>query len=130
MSISLLDGGVTATTGGTPQGFKRTNNPVNNGYEYADVAEPNFFARQKVVLTARNPALQSDGTYSKMKITKRWVMPITKADGSISYNVARSEMEYDPESTATQIAELCEMGAQLHKSASFNDLNTAGTLPE
>lgn len=129
MSINLTDGGTTTTAGGTSQSFDRTNNPVNNGYEYADVSEADFFAREKLVIVTRQPQLQSDGTYSKAKSSIRFVVPITKADGSIAYNVGRHEVEYDPESSAAQVAELREMCAQMAIGSQFDDIHVAGTLP-
>jgi hypothetical protein len=130
MSITLKDGGTTATTGGTDQTFDRTPAKVNNGYEYSDVSEADFFARQKVIITARQPQLQSDGTWSKHKAKIQYVMPITRADGTIAYNVSRHEIEYDPESSSAQIAELREMGAQSSVGSQFDDVYVAGTLPE
>jgi hypothetical protein len=128
MSITLDDGGTTATTGGTTQTFEKTNTPVNNGYEYADISEADFFARQKVLLTARSPQLQSDGTYSKQKGKASFVMPITRADGTVAYNVARNEIEYDPESTPAQVAELREMSGQMAVGSQFDNLWTAGSV--
>ena len=129
MSISLLDGGTTSTAGGAAQDFDRTNLPVNNGYEYADVDEADFFARQKVIIVTRSPQLQSDGTWSKQKASLRFVLPITLADGSISYNVGRVEVEYHPEATAANLAELREFCAQMAIGSGFDDVYVAGTLP-
>jgi hypothetical protein len=129
MSISLTDGGTTSTAGGAAQSFDRTSTPVNNGYEYADVSEADHLARQKVVLTARNPSLQGDGSWTKHKAKVQYVLPITLADGTISYCVARSEIEYHPEASSANVAELREMGAQAMISSEFDDLYVAGTLP-
>lgn len=129
MSISLLDGGTTSTAGGAAQTFNRTNLPVNNGYEYADVAETDFFARQKVIMSVRNPQLQGDGSWSKQKNSIRFVLPLVLADGSISYNVARVEVEYHPEASAANLAELREMAGQCAISSGFDDFFIAGTLP-
>jgi hypothetical protein len=112
MSVTLSDGGTTSTTGGSAQTFSRTNLSVNNGYEYADVSEADFFARQKVIISARQPSEQSDGSWSKQKASLRFVLPITLADGSVAYNVARVEVEYHPEASAANLAELREMAAQ------------------
>lgn len=130
MAITLLDGGTSSTAGGSSQQFDRTSTPVNNGYEYADVAEADFFARQKVILASRMPSLQSDGSWSKQKTSCRFVSPITLADGTISYNVTRMEVEIHPESTAAQLAEHREYGAQMALDSELDDLYTAGTLPE
>lgn len=129
MSISLLDGGTTTTAGGAAQTFDRTSTPVNNGYEYADVSETDHLARQKVIISARNPALQSDGTWSKHKAKGQYVLPITLASGEISYNVVRVEVEYHPEASTTNVDELCEMGAQMLIGTALSDTITAGTLP-
>jgi hypothetical protein len=128
MSISLLDGGTTSTTGGASQSFDRTSTPVNNGYEYADVSETDHLARQKVILTARNPAVQPDGSWSKHKAKGQFVLPITLADGSVSYCVARAEIEYHPEASSANVDELREMGAQLFITAAYDSLYEAGTL--
>lgn len=129
MTIALKNGGTTTTAGGTDQNFSRTNTPVNNGYEYIDVAESDFFKREKVILSARQPTLQSDGTYSKQKTMSQYVKPLTKADGSTVYNSARVEVTYDPETPAADLAELREMSAQMSIGAQFTPTYTAGTLP-
>jgi hypothetical protein len=129
MSITLLDGGTSSTTGGSNQEFDRTSTPVNNGYEYADVAEADFFARQKIILVSRMPQLQVDGSYSKQKTSCRFVSPITLADGSISYNVTRVETELHPESTSAQLTEHREYAAQMALDSELDDLFVAGTFP-
>lgn len=129
MSITILDGGTTSTAGGANQDFDRTSTPVTNGLEYADVSEADYFARQKVITTSRMPSLQGDGSYSKQKTSVRFVMPITLADGTIAYNVARVEVEAHPESTVANLAELREFAAQLAIQAGLDDLYTAGTFP-
>lgn len=129
MSVTLKSGGVSATTGGTDQNFVRTNTVVNNGYEYADVAEPDFFAREKVIIVTRQPQLQNDGTWSKHKVSARFTKPFVKADGSLAYNVGRSEVEYDPETPAADVDALREYVAQMAISTVLDQSYTAGTLP-
>jgi hypothetical protein len=129
MSIALTDGGTTTTAGGAAQTFSRTSTPVTNGNEYADASETDHLARQKVICTARNPALQSDGTWSKHKAKGQFVLPITLASGEVSYNLIRVELEYHPEASAANVAELREMGAQIAISSAFDDLFVSGTLP-
>lgn len=129
MSITLLDGGTSSTAGGANQEFDRTSTPVNNGYEYADVAEADFFARNKIILVSRMPALQVDGSYSKQKTSCRFISPITLADGSISYNVTRVETELHPESSAADLTKHREYGAQMVLDSELDDLYVAGTFP-
>jgi hypothetical protein len=127
--MSLLDGGTTATTGGSAQTFSRTSRQVTNGYEYADVTEASFLARQSIVLKSRMPQ-SLDGEWTKQKTHASFVCPIALADGSTVYNVARIEVEYHPESSAAQVAELREMAAQLAKQAALDSFYQAGTFPE
>lgn len=129
MSISLLDGGTTSTAGGAAQSFSRTATAVTNGYEYADVSEADFLARQKVILKARMPALQSTGEWSKQKLHASFVFPFDLADGTVSFSVARVEIEYHPEATAAHVAELREMVGQLAVGSGLDDLYQAGTFP-
>lgn len=129
MSVTLKSGGVSATTGGTDQVFTRTNATVTNGNEYSDVSEANFFSREKVIIVTRQPQLQSDGTWSKQKISARYTVPKTRADGTIAYNVGRSEVEYDPETTPAEVDALREYVAQMAISAVLDPTYTAGTLP-
>jgi hypothetical protein len=129
MTISLLAGGTTSTSGGSAQDFSRTNTSVNNGNEYADVSEPDFFARQKVVLSTRQPALQSDGSWSKQKTSSRFVTPKILASGEVVYNITRVEVEVHPETSAAELAIQREMGGQMAIGAALDELYTAGTLP-
>jgi hypothetical protein len=129
MSISLLDGGTTATTGGTSQAFTRTATAVKNGYEYADGSEAAFLSRQKVILKARMPSLQSTGEWSKQKIHASFVFPFDLASGDVSFSVARVEIECHPEATSAHLAELREMVGQLAIQSGLDDLYTAGTFP-
>lgn len=128
-TIVLKDGGTTATTGGTDQTFSQTPVPVNNGYEYADVSETDHLLRQKVLISTRAHQLQSDGTYSKDKRSLRFVLPVTLADGTISFAVSRVEVEFHPEASVAQLAELREMASQMCISSAFDAVYTAGILP-
>ena len=129
MPITLLNGGTTATTGGTDQIFERTNEQVVNGHSFSDTAEADFFKRKKLTLSCRGPYKGGDGLWKSQVNKTSYAQPITLADGTIHYNVARNEIAYHPQSTAAQIAELREMNAQLCKDAELNPFYGAGTLP-
>jgi hypothetical protein len=129
MSITIIDGGTTTTTGGTERAFSRTSKPVNGGYEYSDVAETNFFARRSLVLTSKMPQRQSDGTYSRQVTTSKMVIPFTRADGSVVNNVVEVKIAVDPEAAPTLLAPLREGGAQLAKDAELDATYQAGTFP-
>jgi len=129
MPIILKTGATTATTGGVDQTFDRTSRNVTNGYEYTDVAEPDFYARNSVIVKARMPSRQSDGTYSKHKVTIQGVFPLILADGSMTYNTVRLDIDYHPETPAVKIAAMREQGAQMAIGAQFDNVVDAGTLP-
>lgn len=129
MSITLLEGGTTTTAGGTGKAYSRTSNPVNSGYEYADVAENDFFARQKLLITSRLPQRQTDGTYSKHKTSVKVVIPFILASGELSMNTAEVKIECHPEAAATILAKLREYPTHLAKDSELDATYTAGTFP-
>lgn len=129
MSITMLEGGTTTTAGGTGRTFSRTSQPVNGGYEYADVADANFFTRRKVIITSKMPALQSDGTYSKMKTSSKIVIPFSCANGKIVMNQAEFKLDCHPEAAATLLSALREYGVHLAKDAELDATYVAGTFP-
>lgn len=130
MNVTLLDGGTTATTGGTSQLFSESGETVANGRVLVDAAEADYFSREKIICTSRLPARQSDGSYSKQKTKVQYVVPEIAADGEILYHLVRNEIEVHPKSAdaAAMLAKLREMGAQLYKDSELNALYTTGSF--
>lgn len=129
MSITVTEGGTTTTAGGTGRAFSRTSKPVNNGYEYSDVAETDFFARRSLIITSKMPQKQSDGTWSRQKTSVKGVIPFTKANGDVVNNLIEVKTDVDPEAAPTLLAVLREYGAQLSKDAELDATYNAGTFP-
>lgn len=129
MSITLLNGGTTTTSGGTAQVFEVSGETITDGRVLVDVGEADFFARNKLNITSRSPSQQSDGTWSKSKRTVVLVIPFTRADGSTVYNTTRVEVSFDPETTSAELADLRERGAQLLKDSEFDTFYSVGQLP-
>lgn len=129
MSITLLEGGTTSTAGGTGRVYSRTSQPVNGGYEYADVAETNFFARRKILVTSKMPVKLSDGTYSRQKTVAKIVIPGAIASGEIVNNQAEVKIDIHPELAPTLLAVLREYCVQLAKDAELDATYVAGTFP-
>lgn len=129
MSITLLEGGTTSTAGGTGRAFARTSQPVNGGYEYADVAETDFFARRKVLITSKMPTKMADGTYSRQRTTSKVVIPGTLASGEIVMNQAEVKIDVHPELAPTLLAVLREYCVHLAKDSELDATYVAGTFP-
>ncbi len=128
MSISLLDGGVSSTTGGTTQTFSEIGKNVTNGIALSDTGEPDYFARAELQCSIRMPSLQSDGEYSKNKRTVKYVKPLTLASGKIVYNTISFIVDFHPESTAAQLADLREKGAQIGIDSEFDEFFANGKI--
>jgi hypothetical protein len=117
--ITLKEGSTYTPAGGSDVIYNRLGETIANGVVLGNTAEANFFAREKVYVTVRMPSLQSDGEYSKMKISMRFVRPQVLASGKTVYNLSRSEIEIHPEAAVGELANLRSMGI-----AMFHDAET------
>lgn len=113
MSLTIKAGGTNSVTGGTDEVYTRTAAVVANGIQMAKMAEADFRIRPTVMLKAKLPSLQSDGTYSKGKVTATLVRPFILTSGKTAFNVGRVEFEIHPEFPAAQAAALRSDTAQL-----------------
>lgn len=129
--FSLLDGGTTATTGGTAQNFGSIGKFVTNGNAYADEAVVDITAREEVILTSRAAALQPNGSWSKQRCKATVVIPYLSSDTQY-FAVARVEVEVNPEHLAndsTLIDTLREKGAQLLVDSELDTFWDTGARP-
>lgn len=132
MSISNLSlqknatGGT--TTGGTAMALASDGVSVKNGVHVADMAEPNFLIRTNLTLKTRNPAKQTDGTYSKAKRYATVVVPKAIASGEIVFNLVRVETEAHPETTDAELTNLFMLGAQLFTDSDLTAFFKTGSL--
>lgn len=132
MSISTLSlqknatGGT--TTGGTAMALASDGVSVKNGIHVADMAETNFLVRTNLTLKTRNPAKQSDGTYSKAKRYATIVVPKAIASGEVVFNLVRIETEAHPETTDAELTNLFMLGAQLLTDSDLTAFFKTGSL--
>lgn len=113
MSLTIKAGGIPSVTGGTDEVFTRIAAQVANGVQLAKMAESDFRVRPVVTLKAKLPALQSDGTYSKGKVSATLVRPFLLSSGKTAFNVGRVEFEIHPEYPAAQASALRSDTSQL-----------------
>lgn len=115
-------------TAGTDITFTNDGVEVKNGKHVADVSEANFVIRKNLTVRNRNPVLSPDGTYTKAKRTLTLVHPKILADASVTFNVARIELEMHPESSAAEVNDLCLQAAQLCFDADLANFRTVGSI--
>lgn len=123
----IKEGATYAPTGGTDITFSLTGERVANGIVTANMAETNFFAREKITQTVRMPVVQSDGDFSKMKCTLRLARPATLPSGKVVYNVIRIEQEIHP-LTPTEAANLRGLACGALSDSDFTQFWEAGSL--
>lgn len=123
----IKEGATYAPTGGTDITFSLTGERVANGIVTANMAESNFFAREKVYQTVRMPVLMPDGDFSKMKTSLRIVRPATLPSGKVVYNIVRVEQEIHP-LTPTEAANLRSLAIGALADADFTQFWEAGSL--
>jgi hypothetical protein len=128
-NMSLLkDATAGSVTGGTAMALSSDGVEVKNGVHLADAGEPNFLIRTNMSLRTRNPARQSDGTYTK---GKRWYTIITPkiiADGTTVFNLSRHEIEIHPETTDAEIDNILYLAAQVFTDADLTSFHKNGSL--
>jgi len=111
--ISLMsDSTGISVIGGATTAFDSDGSSVSNGVHLVDNSEANFLLRPHLTFKNRAYAKQSDDSFSKGLRSVVTTLPITLADGSISYQVSRQVFEIHPEATQAQINELRRLTAQ------------------
>jgi hypothetical protein len=129
MSLTLKEGSTYTPAGGSDVVFSRNGESIANGVVLGNVAELDFFAREKVIVTTRPPQLQSDGEYSKLKVSAREIRPQVLASGKTVYNLVRTEIEIHPEAGAAELASLRSSGIALLHDAEMDSVWQTGALP-
>lgn len=128
MSITLLDGGTSSTAGGTAQVFSEIGKNLTNGVVLGDTGNSDYFTREELQCSIRNPSLGSDGEWSKSKRVAKLVQPFTTAGGKVVYNLVNITVEIHPESSAAVLADLREKGAQICIDAELDTFYSLGNI--
>ena len=114
--ISLLDGVTSYTpTGGTALVFEDDGTPVATGIHVSDTTETDLRLKKHITFKNVNPKQQSDGKFSKARRSSILTIPFELADGSVSYQVVRQEVEFHPEyaAVAGNLTNARLLGAQM-----------------
>lgn len=116
------------TVGGTAMALSSDGQEVKNGVHVADMAESNFLIRTNMTLKTRNPAKQSDGSYSKAKRYATIVVPKLLASGDYAFNLVRVEVEAHPETSTSELTNLHMLGAQIFTDSDLTAFLQNGSL--
>lgn len=127
---AVLKSGATALTptGGADQTFTPDGVTVKNGVHLADANQADFRVRKNLMVSVKQPALQSDGSYSKDRKAITLFAPKILASGKTVLNLIRIEREVHPESTAAEALELNMLGGQILSDSDFASYWSAGSL--
>lgn len=125
---TLLEGATCAATGGTSKTYAANGAVVKNGVQIIDTSVTDARVRPSVSVSSRMATLQTNGKWSYERREILCVRPKILADGSIGFNSVRVLVNFHPESSAAEIDELYDMGAQPLFDADFATFRTIGTL--
>lgn len=125
--VALNEGATYTPAGGSAITFDATGESVANGIVCHNASETDFFQREKLYATSRQPAIGSDGDYTKMKNSLRIVRPSTLTSGKVVYNLIRIELEVHPEDGATEVSNLRTLGLAALNSTSLDDFFESGS---
>lgn len=130
LSSLIVKRGATAMTptAGTDVTFTPDGVVVTRGVHVADASEADFRIRQSMMFQNRNPALNSDGTYTKDKKVCTITKPKILATGKVVFNVLRIEREIHPESTAAEALDFNMLGAQVLSDSDVTAFWASGSL--
>lgn len=127
INATLLTGATISVTGGTAKTFNSDGFAVPNGIHIVDIGDADYRTRMNITLKNRNPVLVN-GKFSKAKRWMTTVKPQIEADGTISFNVIRTEIESTTTFPAADFTDLCKMHAQMFVDADFASFLTIGSL--
>lgn len=124
----IKEGATYAPTGGADITFSANGESLSNGIVTQNNAETNYFAREKLYAQSRQPQLQGDGEYSKLKNSLRIVRPQVLESGKVVYNLIRIETEVHPLAVSTEAANLRSLGLAALADSDLTNFWETGSL--
>lgn len=106
--------------GGSDMTFTIDGLPVANGIHVSNAAQADFRLRENITVKYRPPVQNPDKTWKKAKWSLSYVEPSVDANGVMTYDTGRLELELSPTSAASVGVNIRRMLAQL---ASDSDLD-------
>lgn len=119
-NASTLTGATISASGGTAVTWA-TLGLVGNKNIIVVPADTDFRVRRQIDVTVKQPSVQASAPngYTQARVTAFYKKPILLANGKITVNTVKVEVAYDVESTAAQIQDMLDTGAQFMFDADF-----------
>lgn len=126
--LTILEGATCSATGGTAKTFSANGATVKGGVQVIDTSVTDARVRPSITAVARTAAMDKDGKWSFEKRDIVIVRPKLLADGTVAFNSQRIITSFHPETTAAEIAELHNSGAQLNFDADLALYRSIGAI--
>nr|URG16525.1 MAG: coat protein [Leviviridae sp.] len=116
-----------SVTAGTDMTFTVDGLPVANGIHLSNAAQADFRLRENITAKYRPPVQNPDKSWKKGKWTVSYTEPSVDANGLMSYDVGRIEVELNPTSAASVGVNIRRMLAQLLTDTDLDNFYASGS---
>lgn len=113
-SATTLSGSTIAGTGGTAVNWSKMNQ-VGNKVSLAVTTDADLRVRRSIDVTAKPPTVNpgAPNGYTQARVSKVYKAPLLLDNGAVTVNTVKVEVAYDVETSATEIQDLVDVGAQM-----------------
>lgn len=113
-AVTTLTGSTIAGTGGTAVNWSKMGQ-VGNKVTLAVTSDPDLRSRRTMDVVAKQPSVSNGAPngYTQARVTKVYKQPLVLENGSQTVNTVRLEIAYDVETSAAELQELLDQGAQM-----------------
>lgn len=116
-----------AVTGGTDMTFTVDGLPVANGTHVSNAAQADFRLRENATFKYRPPVQNPDKSWKKGKWSVSYSEPAVDANGTMTYDTGRLEVELAPTSAASVGVNIRRMLAQLATDTDLDNFYASGS---
>lgn len=113
--------------GGSDMTFTIDGLPVANGIHVSNAAQADFRLRENITVKYRPPVQNPDKTWKKAKWSISYTEPSVDANGVMTYDVGRIELELAPTSAVSVGTNIRRMLAQLLTDADLDNFYASGS---
>lgn len=125
---TIVEGATCSATGGTAKTFQANGAVVKSGVQVVDTSVTDARLRPSITAIAKPSQQGKDGKWTYERRETILVRPKLLADGTVGFNSQRTITSFHPESTAAEIAELYNSGAQTNFDSDLANFRVIGTI--
>lgn len=128
-AVSTLTGSTIAGTGGTAVNWTKMGQ-IGNKVSLAVTADADLRSRRSLDVTAKQPSISASAPngYTQARVTKVYKQPLVLDNGNLTVNTVKVEVAYDVETSATEIQDLLDQGAQMCFNADLSSVDKTLSL--